>query len=66
MVQVTLAPVGLVTVHDIVPAGLGLPLPPATSAVSVATPPRDGDEAESAMVGVKLEILKVRLLEVAT
>mgnify|MGYP000028715009 CR=1 FL=1 len=63
LVQVILAPVGPVRVHDMVPAGLGLLPLPATRAVRVATPPKDGDEAVSEMMGVKLEILKEMLLE---
>ena len=66
LVQVMLAPVGFVTVHDMVPAGSGfVEMLPATRAVKVVVPPKVcGVEAESAMVGVRLLTPRVMELEV--
>ena len=63
--QLMLAALGEVMVHAIVPAGFGLPALPATSAVRVVLPPKLAPEEESAIVGVKLEILKLTLGEEA-
>jgi hypothetical protein len=60
-------PVGLVIVHDIDPAGIGLATEaPATKTVRVVVPPRIGElEAERAIVGTRVEIPNVTEFEVA-
>jgi hypothetical protein len=56
--------VGLLTVHDIDPAGLN-PVVPVTIAVKVVVPPRVGEaDEEMVIVGTRFEIAIVELLEV--
>jgi hypothetical protein len=66
VVQTTVAPVGLVTVQDIDPAGVGFAAEfPATRAVRVLVPPRVGElEALRLIVGIRVEIPSVTEFEV--
>ena len=58
-------PLGVVRVQVIEPAGRGeVGVDPATSAVSVVVPPRDGeDEALNWIDGISVEIPRVTVLE---
>jgi len=53
------------TVQFIVPAGVGLPLVPATRAVSVVVPPRTGEADDwMEMVGTRLDNPTVTVLDI--
>ena len=58
-------PAGEVTVHNIDPAGTGLPLVPETNVVRVVVPPRVGElDAVRLIVGTRVEMPRVTEFDV--